>query len=62
MVCNLKQPTGSSAGPEAVFANLLAFIQRLASESGIDQTRIRGVGIGIPGVVLRQKVVQWALS
>ena len=62
VVCNLKQPTGSSAGPEAVFANLLAFIQRLASESGIDQTRIRGVGIGIPGVVLRQKVVRWAPS
>ena len=62
VVCSLKQPTGSRAGPEAVFANLLGFIRRLADESGIDQTRIRGVGIGIPGVVLQQQVVQWAPS
>lgn len=62
VVYSLKEPTGAGEGPEAVFQSLLRFIQRLAEESGIDRTKIRGVGIGIPGVVVEQREVRWAPS
>ena len=60
VIFSLKEPTNASKGPEAVFRSLLTFINRLAKESGIDRNRIKGVGIGIPGVVVDNSVVQWA--
>jgi glucokinase-like ROK family protein len=60
VVFSLKEPTNASEGPEAVFLSLLTFIQRLATESDINRNRIKGVGIGIPGVVVDNRVVQWA--
>ncbi|NMB01733.1 MAG: ROK family transcriptional regulator [Firmicutes bacterium] len=62
VVYSLKQPTCASEGPEAVFQSLLQFIRQLAEESQIDQSRIKGVGIGIPGVVVNQREVKWAPS
>ncbi|NMB21611.1 MAG: ROK family transcriptional regulator [Firmicutes bacterium] len=62
VIYSLKQPTCASDGPEAVFQSLLRFIRRLAAESQIDQGRIKGVGIGIPGVVVKGREVQWAPS
>lgn len=62
VVYNLKQPTYAHKGPEAVFESLHKFIWRLIEEAKIDKHRIKGVGIGIPGVVVNQSVVQWAPS
>lgn len=60
VVFSLKEPTNASQGPEAVFESLCLFIYRLATESQIEQSRIKGVGIGIPGVIVGNRVVQWA--
>ena len=60
LILNLKEPTNANEGPEAVFNSLLAFINRLVYEAKIDRTRIKGVGIGVPGVVVDNQVVQWA--
>lgn len=60
VIFSLKESTKANEGPEAVFQSLYSFIHRLAEESNIDQSRIRGVGIGIPGVVVDNRVVQWA--
>lgn len=62
VVYSHKQPTCANEGPEAVFQSLSKFIERLAQDSNIDQQRIKGVGIGIPGVVVDQRVVKWAPS
>lgn len=62
VVYSLKEPTCASDGPEAVFQSLLSFINRLAKESNISQRLIKGVGMGIPGVVESQSVVKWAPS
>lgn len=62
VIYSLNEPTRASEGPEAVFQSLLAFIERLSKEAGIEKRRIRGVGIGIPGVVEDQSLVKWAPS
>lgn len=62
VIYSLNEPTRASEGPEAVLQSLLTFIKRLWKEAGIEKHRIKGVGIGIPGVVEKQSVVKWAPS
>ena len=62
VIYSLNEPTDASDGPEAVFQSLLKFITRLARESNVQRSRIKGVGIGIPGVVENESVVKWAPS
>lgn len=54
------QPTAADRGGDAVFSSLVSFVGEIVARSGIDPSLVRGVGIGIPGVVLDEGVVEWA--
>jgi glucokinase len=54
------QPTAADRGGDAVLSSLVSFINEIVTRSGIDPGLIRGVGVGIPGVVLDNGVVKWA--
>lgn len=56
----LRWPTKAAQGAEAVLENLAAFIQGLIAQAGVDPKKVRGVGVGVPGVVTSGGVVQWA--
>lgn len=62
VICDLQRSTHADAGPEATYENLCAFLHDLISLSKIPEERIKGVGIGVPGVVLDNTVVKWAPS
>ncbi len=54
------QPTAAERGGDAILSSLVSFIGQMVQESGIDSSLVRGVGVGIPGVVLDHGVVEWA--
>lgn len=53
-------PTHAGDGPQAVLNNLIEFIEELISKAEVDRTKIRGVGVGVPGIVRGGGTVQWA--
>ncbi len=56
----LVQPTCAERGARAVLESLIEFIQGMVDKSGVDPDLIRGVGVGVPGVVLPGGIVEWA--
>lgn len=61
VISELHRPTNAAKGPEATYENLLEFIQDLVEHAGIPKSKVSGVGIGVPGVVVEDNsVVQWA--
>jgi len=52
--------TKDDDGPEVILATLLNFINTLITKAGVDVEKVRGIGIGIPGVVRPGGVVEWA--
>lgn len=59
-VLKARRPTRAEEGPDAVLDGLIAFIREMVAESGIDASKIRGVGVGVPGVVRSGGLVEWA--
>ncbi|HBK69124.1 MAG TPA: hypothetical protein DEB05_04170 [Firmicutes bacterium] len=60
VILRLKESTNAKAGPEAVFESLVQFIKRLITESKVEHRKVKGVGIGVPGIVVNKGTVQWA--
>lgn len=56
----LRWPTRTEEGPAAVADTLLDFIDVLIRKSGVDRRKIRGIGIGVPGIVRPHGLVEWA--
>jgi glucokinase len=52
--------TKDDDGPEAILATLISFINTLITKAGVDGEKVRGIGIGVPGVVRPGGVVEWA--
>lgn len=59
-IVKLRWPTGAVKGPEAVVETLVQFIQQLIQQSGIECSRLRGIGVGVPGIVRPGGMVEWA--
>jgi len=56
----LRWPTKAEDGPEAVVETLIDFVEALIAKSGIDRAKLRGIGVGVPGIVKPRGIVQWA--
>lgn len=61
VVMKMKCNTNSQEGTDESFRNLVTLIKSLIDESAVPQSKLRGIGIGIPGVV-NNDYVQWAPS
>lgn len=61
-IVKMRWPTKSSDddGPETILATLINFIKTLIAKAGVDIEKVRGIGIGVPGVVRPGGVVEWA--
>lgn len=56
----LRWPTKADQGPDVVLDNLAMFIQELITQAPVDPGKVRGVGVGVPGIVTNGDVVDWA--
>lgn len=61
VVLEMKCDTNPQRGTDEGFSNLVKLINSLIDESGVPRTKLRGVGIGVPGVV-NNGCVRWAPS
>ncbi len=57
LVCKTSVPTNPGRGYEAVIKDMAGAVSGLAKEQGISAGEIKGVGIGIPGVSLKDGTV-----
>ncbi|HHY09247.1 MAG TPA: ROK family transcriptional regulator [Firmicutes bacterium] len=60
VVYETKELTNAGTGPQTVFNRLVSFTEKLVKEAKIDKLKIKGAGIGVPGVVIEDGIVQWA--
>jgi len=51
LLARSKQPTSAEGGPAAVFGRIVQGVEAVIREANIDQSLIRGMGIGIPGQI-----------
>ncbi len=51
LLARSKQPTSAEGGPPAVFARIVQGVEAVIKEANVDPSRIRGLGIGIPGQI-----------
>jgi glucokinase len=51
LLARVKHATEAVQGPTAVFARIHAVVEQLLTESGVDRSSIKGLGMGIPGQV-----------
>lgn len=59
-VVNMVRPTCAERGADAVLQSLVEFIKDIIREAKVDSSLIKGVGVGVPGVVLPGGIVEWA--
>ena len=59
-IVKMRWPTQANEGPEAILETLIRFIKALISKAGVDFEKVRGVGVGVPGVVRPNGIVEWA--
>jgi len=67
MLAYLKGPSKVESGPEAALGHLISLVQECMRQAGVTRRRLRGIGIGISGVLDRAtgttmfwpKVPQW---
>jgi predicted NBD/HSP70 family sugar kinase len=68
LIKSIKAPSKASSGPEIAIPHLIELSETLLREAGVPQSELRGIGVGISGVLDRQtgttlfwpKVPQWA--
>ncbi|HKL42777.1 MAG TPA: ROK family transcriptional regulator [Clostridia bacterium] len=53
-------PTETENGPEEVLKNLIHFIKKLIKKSNVSERKIRGIGVGVPGILDSKGKVDWA--
>jgi glucokinase len=59
-IVKMRRPTQAVDGPEAVLESLTDFVNTLIARAGVEREKVRGVGIGVPGVVRADGMVEWA--
>lgn len=55
-----ERPTNAGHGPEQVYTAVVQLVRTLLADAGTPHTQLLGVGVGVPGVVTREGVVEWA--
>jgi glucokinase len=50
-IAKMRQPTQAADGPDAIIERLTNFSNALIAKAGVNSVKVRGVGIGVPGVV-----------
>jgi glucokinase len=59
-IAKMCRPTQADEGPNAILESLTNVINALIAKAGVKREKVRGVGIGVPGVVRAGGIVEWA--
>lgn len=51
IICEAKVPTGAEGGGSAVAKNIADLISSLVKEAGLEKEDLKGVGMGVPGMI-----------